>query len=582
MTSRLESVLDRPWRIVVLIAVFAALPIMVLGELSANDTRARSQQQSLGADTRAAQRAADIVDARARGLLTGLRAVAPNAELVRAMSQPSSGASLDMLQRLLRDFRLALGTDVRQLAALDLVGTVRGVSPADPALLGTIHPAHAISLFTETNAAIGNFGVTRYDTDGHAVLDVAAFDVLPEVRQPTYVLAAELDLQTALLAPLEGGIDDLYLVDSRGRLIWHATGPAAQQDIAAGTSLAPLAAGGDVAMIGADPLTGAQRLLASAPVRQLGWRVVAVSAPGQPELDQALGQLLASRIILVAVLLIGGLLLARAASQVARRRRELAVANTQLDRANQAKSSFLANMSHELRTPLNAIIGFSEVLVQHYFGDLNERQDEYVRDILASGTHQLALINDILDLSKVEAGRMELQLSEFSLAAAVQTGLTMVRERASLKGIALVSDVDPGVDRITADERKIKQILVNLLSNAVKFTPTGGAVSVAARPSPAGTEISVQDSGIGIAPEDQARVFEEFEQTGSGQREEASTGLGLTLAKRFVELHGGRIWVESAVGTGTLFRFTLPSATPAGLARIHDGGPALAADGTAR
>jgi signal transduction histidine kinase len=546
VSSRLEWLLDRPWRIVLLVAVFAALPILVLGELSASDTRARTQQQNLGADARAAQRAADIVDARARELLTGVLSVAPNEELVRLMtsahpaagvSEPLSDASLDVLQRQLRDFRLALGTDVRQLAALDLVGVV----------------------FTETTARMRNFGEARHEVDGRAVLDVAAFDVPPQVRQPTYVLAAELDLETALQVPLEGGIADLYLIDSKGRLIWRAVAPAALEGIPPGTALAPLAEGREVALIGDDPIGGGRRLLASAAVRQLGWHAVAVSAPTQPELDQALGQLLVSRIVLVVVLLAGGLLLARVASQVAHRRRDLALANAQLDRANHAKSDFLANMSHELRTPLNAIIGFSEVLGQRYFGELNEKQDEYVRDILASGKHQLALINDILDLSKVEAGRMELQLSEFSLAAAAEVGLLMIRERAALKDIALISDVDPTVDRATADERKIKQVLFNLLSNAVKFTPVGGAISLTARPDAAGTVISVQDTGVGITPEDQVRVFEEFQQTRSGEREEASTGLGLTLARKFVELHGGRIWLESEVGRGSTFRFTLPS-----------------------
>ena len=163
---------------------------------------------------------------------------------------------------------------------------------------------------------------------------------------------------------------------------------------------------------------------------------------------------------------------------MAHRRRDLALANAQLDRANHAKSDFLASMSHELRTPLNAIIGFSEVLGQRYFGELNEKQYEYVRDILSSGKHQLALINDILDLSKVEAGRMELQLSEFSLAAASGVGLTMIRERAALKDIALVSDLDPRIDRIMADEGKVRQVLFNLLSNAVKFTPVGGAITL--------------------------------------------------------------------------------------------------------
>ncbi len=536
---------------------------MILGELSASDTRARVQQERIDADSRAARRASDIVDARARSLLTGMQSVAQNDELVALMSEPRSKESLDLLQRQLRDFRRALGNDVRQLAALDLVGVVRAASPADPALLGTTHSARAISLFTETTARFSNFGEARYESDGHAVLDVAAYDVEPGLRRATYVLAAVLDLHIALQVPLEGGIADLYLIDPKGRLIWRAVEPAAQQAVGLGTALTPVVVEGrDIAVIGEDPIGGGQRLLASAPVRQLGWHVVAVSDPGQPQLDLALTQLLVSRIVLVAVLLGGGLLLARATSQVARRGRALAVANAQLDRANRAKSDFLANMSHELRTPLNAIIGFSDVLGQRFFGELNEKQSEYVRDILDAGKHQLALINDLLDLSKVEAGRMELQLSTFSLAAVAAAGLTMIRQRASLRDISLVSDIDPGVDPITADERKIKQILFNLLSNAVKFTPSGGAITLTARASAAGITISVRDTGVGIAPEDQARVFEEFRQTRSGEREEASTGLGLTLARQFVELHGGRIWVESEVGKGSTFLFTLPSTRP--------------------
>jgi signal transduction histidine kinase len=566
MLSRLESLLDQPGRVVLLVAVFAALPILVLGELSASDTRARIQQQRLDADTRAAQRAADIVDARSRALLTGILSVAPNEELVRLMSQPPSDASLLVLQRQLSAFRHALGVDVRQLAAVDLQGVVRALSPSDPALLGRTHPSRAISSVIESQGFRGNFGEARYAADGRPVLDVATLDVFPSIRTPTYILAAELDLQTALQVPLEGGIRDLYLIDSKGHLVWRAAAAAAAalQEISPGTALAPLAEGREVALIGDDPIGGGQRMLASATVRQLGWHVVAVSDPGQPELELVLSQLLVSRIVLVAVLLGGGLLLAGAASQVARRRRALALANAQLDRANHAKSEFLANMSHELRTPLNAIIGFSEVLGQRYFGELNEKQSEYVRDISDAGKHQLALINDILDLAKVEAGRMELQLSAFSLAAAVEVSLTMIRERASLKDIALVSNIDPSI-HITADERKIKQVLFNLLSNAVKFTPIGGAITLTARPSAAEIVISVQDTGTGIAPEDQARIFEEFQQTRSGQRVEASTGLGLTLARQFVELHGGRIWVESEVAKGSTFLFTLPLAPPAAI-----------------
>ena len=226
--------------------------------------------------------------------------------------------------------------------------------------------------------------------------------------------------------------------------------------------------------------------------------------------------------------------------------------------ANRNKSEFLANMSHELRTPLNAIIGFSEVLLQKMFGELNEKQEEYLRDVLVSGQHLLALINDVLDLSKVEAGRMELEFGPVDVAALVSGAAMMVRERASAHGISLDLQVHVDVGQVTADERKVRQVLVNLLSNAIKFTPAGGRIEVSAVHQEAEVHISVKDSGVGIAPEDQSRIFEKFEQTQSGRRQEASTGLGLTLAKSFIELHGGRIWVDSAPGLGSTFTFTLP------------------------
>jgi signal transduction histidine kinase/CheY-like chemotaxis protein len=238
---------------------------------------------------------------------------------------------------------------------------------------------------------------------------------------------------------------------------------------------------------------------------------------------------------------------------------EIALKSRQLEVASHHKSEFLANMSHELRTPLNAIIGFSEVLIERLFGELNDKQAEYLDDILGSGRHLLSLINDILDLSKVEAGRMELELDVFTLSDALENGMTMVRERASQHSLSLSLDVDQAIGLIEADERKVKQVVFNLLSNAVKFTPDGGRVDVAARLMDDFVQVSVHDTGVGIAPEDQARIFEEFQQAPSGQaigRE--GTGLGLALARRFVELHGGRLWVDSQVGVGSTFTFTLP------------------------
>jgi len=232
----------------------------------------------------------------------------------------------------------------------------------------------------------------------------------------------------------------------------------------------------------------------------------------------------------------------------------------QLEAANRHKSEFLANMSHELRTPLNAVIGFSEVLQERMFGELNEKQADYVSDIHSSGRHLLSLINDILDLAKIEAGRMELEPSDFHLPSMLETALTLVRERAQRHGIALSLNVAPDVGVVRGDERKLKQVTLNLLSNAVKFTPEGGSVRLAAHANAAALEVSVTDTGVGIAPEDQALVFEEFRQVGSDSTRKAEgTGLGLALAKKFVELHGGTIRLESQPGRGSTFTFTLPA-----------------------
>jgi len=247
------------------------------------------------------------------------------------------------------------------------------------------------------------------------------------------------------------------------------------------------------------------------------------------------------------------------AIQNARLFREIADKSAQLEAASRHKSEFLANMSHELRTPLNAIIGFSEVLTERMFGELNEKQDEYLKDIHASGQHLLSLINDILDLSKIEAGRMELEVTDFDLPNAIDNALILVRERATRRGITLGHSVDERLGTIRGDERKVKQVLLNLLSNALKFTPEGGRIDVRAAPQDGVAEISVADTGVGIAPEDQEAVFEEFRQVGTADKKVEGTGLGLALSRKFIELHGGRIWVESEVGKGSTFRFTLPS-----------------------
>ena len=252
--------------------------------------------------------------------------------------------------------------------------------------------------------------------------------------------------------------------------------------------------------------------------------------------------------------------------KVEERTRELATALSELDEksreletASTHKSEFLASMSHELRTPLNAIIGFSEVLRERMFGDLNAKQEEYLDDIIASAYHLLSLINDVLDLSKVEAGQIALEIESFSLRSALESGVVMVRERANDGGVRVELSADPEIDPVEGDERRIRQVVFNLLANAVKFTPEGGAVDVSAARLNGEVRVSVSDTGPGVAPEDRVRIFEEFQQTDAGVALREGTGLGLALSKRLVELHGGRIWVDSEVGAGSTFVFTLPA-----------------------
>jgi signal transduction histidine kinase len=247
------------------------------------------------------------------------------------------------------------------------------------------------------------------------------------------------------------------------------------------------------------------------------------------------------------------------AANVNRMNDELRRLYTQLEETNRHKSEFLASMSHELRTPLNAIIGFSEVLREEMFGPVNEKQAEYLDDILSSGNHLLSLINDVLDLSKVEAGQVELEVGPFSLREALERGVVMVREQATEEGVQVELSAGPEVDVVEGDERRIKQVIFNLLSNAVKFTPTGGEVDVNAIRVNGEVRVSVADTGPGIASKDHERIFEEFQQTDAGLERLEGTGLGLALSKRLVELHGGRIWLESELGKGSTFVFTLPA-----------------------
>ncbi len=245
-----------------------------------------------------------------------------------------------------------------------------------------------------------------------------------------------------------------------------------------------------------------------------------------------------------------------------KRSEEIRLENVRLTLAGKAKSEFLANMSHELRTPLNSIIGFSELMKEKTAGEMNEKQMHYVENVLMSGKHLLGLINDILDLSRVEAGKLQLCIEKVSIPDVVEESLIMVREKANASSIKLIKELDPGLDLIEADRLRLKQILFNLISNAIKFSKKdGGTVTVSAKKDKDTVKFSVSDTGIGIKEEDIGRLFREFEQLESGiSRSYGGTGLGLAISKKLVELHGGMIWVESRYGEGSTFMFLLPIA----------------------
>ncbi len=408
----------------------------------------------------------------------------------------------------------ALATKVDQLEALAAVGEVVSSSLDLDEVLTTI-VTHAVALS---------------GTDGGSILE---FD--PE--QAEFRVRAAFGTSAEVLKSLRGirlGLNDSLV------------GRAARER--APLQVADLATGADDAHLRTLRDAGWRSLVAIPMVRQdqvVGALVVRRRTPGEvePEICDFL-QTFASQSSL-----------AIANAQLYRR---LEQKSAELAVVSQHKSEFLASMSHELRTPLNAIIGFSEVLLERMFGDLNPRQDEYLRDIHSSGRHLLALLNDILDLSKVEAGQMVLDVAPVDVRALLEGCVGFVRERAQRHGLTLTVEVDADVTQVEADELRLRQVVLNLLTNAVKFTPDGGRVTVRAYRDGDEVAVTVTDTGVGIADVDRDRIFESFQQGGRAPGAQEGTGLGLTLTRRIVHLHGGRMWLLSEEGRGSTFGFALP------------------------
>ena len=590
MERRFESIVASPLWLLLLVGVLIGLPLIALGEAGAADAHARLQAAEVSAATLGTGRAAGGISDRLRRALD---------QVIAATQAPSSG-KLPPLAAAIQS-----GDPTRMLQELELLAAA--IAPAlpdatlvetfvlDPKNLVVVQRSAALFPAVLSGSAQAETPAGRSGKPYAGIASAAAPVVLSPIYRlsegevsttagrPLIAMVAHLadpitregfGSLVAVLNPLRFGgdlrsqlppVEEAYLLDSRGRLIVRASRPNTVdpnffQDLSAEPAVAA-ALGRTVSMEKlADPFGRGERLASSARVGEANWLLLDLSVPttASVELDSALQQQRIVRLGLVAVLLGASLLLSRSVRRTVRQRGELVEANVRIAQANAAKSEFLANMSHELRTPLNAIIGFSEVLGQKMFGDLNTKQTEYVNDIVGSGRHLLSLINDILDLAKVEAGRMVLDPVEFSLREALGSGLTMIRERAASHGIDLSLDVAGDADVVTADERKIRQVVFNLLSNAVKFTPDGGRVGVSVTRVVDEIQVAVRDTGAGIAPADQSALFREFSQTDDGRRAAEGTGLGLALAKRLVELHGGRIWVDSTVGSGSTFTFTLP------------------------
>ena len=567
-----------PIRLVILVALLVGVPVIGLGELAAGQARDRLQADEVRASDEAARRAGDLVALQMTNISSELLSVVTNLELRSATEQRDA----TRLAIFLRDLKSVLSRDVLRLFVLDstLDGRLLSQAPFDDLAIGTRYGDKEYFQFARANGGLPYYVSRAYvspQTLAPVVSVISGINGSPQFGGLAGMLVAEVDLTriTAWLAPLSGLVDDAAIVDGDGRRLGglvaatdgsladlRATAPVAASLKGKYASTTVSADKGPPELRSTSPLRVAPAILAGSTTfgSHWNWFAVTTMTPGAAaaEFETALTQVAVLRVFVVLILLIATYLLAFAAQNVARQRSALAEANIELARVTRAKSEFLANMSHELRTPLNAILGFSDVLLQQIFGALNAKQEDYLKDVSASGRHLLDLINDILDLSKVEAGKYELEPSTFLLSDSLRSALSMIGERATRHGISVSLIMAEGVGEVTADERKVRQVVLNLLTNAVKFTPDGGAIQLSAALTDDDVRISVRDTGAGIALEDQVRIFEEFRQARHGRKVEESTGLGLTLSKRFVELHGGRMWVDSELGKGSTFSFTLP------------------------
>jgi len=557
MRDLVERVAARPWLAAVAVTLLVAIPLGLLDLATTAGGYRGLRTQRLDEEQRAAVQAARFVAQELRQLQNGLESVAADPGFRSAVGERDNAA----VDRYLVPFRALLPPEVMRVFALDQHGILLAIAPAAPETVGKdFSPRDYFQGVTRAwTPYVSQAFVTAVQDAPPAV--AVAVPVLDAAGTPRGVLGAALDLQQASnwFARTQASFSEVYLVDDRGRLITKASGIGT--DVLDDLSREPAVAASLARRDGAAAATflGRRSLLASATVPGVDWHLLVVDDPAR--LEEEVKPLLAGLVSLslAFLLLVFGAtwFLAGAFRRLSRQRAALASANAQLEQASAAKSDFVASMSHELRTPLNAILGFSDLLDEQLAGSLGDRQRRYLRNIHGAGEHLLALINDILDLSKVEAGRIELRPEWITLAALADPVIASTQAAADARGVTLVADAADATP-LWADPGRVRQILLNLLSNAVKFTPPAGTVSLTAAVDGRDLLVAVSDSGIGIPLDRQDRVFGAFERVNEDRSDAAGTGLGLALSKRLVEIHGGSIDFVSAPGKGTTFTVRLP------------------------
>ena len=561
------SIFLRPWLAVALVMLVIALPSYLITDVVFTDTNARLEGSRRAEQARAAETGAQVVADRVGGIQNDLVAVA-SSRFTRDAIATRNAATLGII---VTEFRPVIGIDRDNFTLFieDTRGSLLALDPPDQTLLGRDFSQrdYFIGVSREWKPFVSE--AFQAASQGNPSTTVVAVPIFAADGTPAGVLGAAVDLSRAArwFAPLSA-YQDVYLLDRKGRLITHARDPLGDslKDLSTDPTVAAGISGTPVLGRAADPLSGQAILVASAPVPNVGWQVVVVDPPDKfrAELSPLLQTILAIRVVMIVILLVLTLVLSRAVRGIVAQRLQLATseqaaraAQLQADAANRHKSEFLANMSHELRTPLNAIIGFSELLQEQLSAAISDRQKRHLGNIRDAGGHLLALINDVLDLSKVEAGRIELRPETILVAALIAPVLAAAREAARAQNVEFGASSND--DRaVYVDAGRVRQILFNLLSNAVKFTPAGGRVTLAVTADAGALDMVVADTGLGIPLENQDRVFGTFERFHEGRVSAQGTGLGLALTKRLVEIHHGTIDFTSREGVGTTFHVHLP------------------------